>query len=97
MIAGRIYLPKSAIMKKGKIILGITALLLLACGIVSLSANKRERSNLYTSSTIPCKTLVFCSTEDQGQGNGPYTMALYTKSSGTCKVYTGSKFFASSL
>lgn len=84
-------------MRKSKIILSITAFLTLAFGIFSLGASKRARANLYTSTTIPCKTKVLCSTMNQGQGSCPYTMTLYTNITGTCRVYLGPKFFASSL
>ena len=80
-------------MKKGKIILSAVALIALAGSALAFNSGKRTNPNLYTwtSATLGCQRIQ-CSTVDQGQGNCSITVPLYTKTTTTCKIYTGSKF-----
>jgi hypothetical protein len=84
-------------MKKGRIILGALAVVATVGSALALNANsKRANANLFTTGTpaARCVNKVACATT--GTAACTITVPLYTITTGTCRIYTGSKF-ASSL
>jgi len=79
-------------MKKGKIILSVVALVVIAGSAVAFKSNKRGAGNLFTKVTGICRP-VACHTQDQGLGRCKILIPLYTGTTASCtNRYTGTTF-----
>lgn len=79
-------------MKKSQIVLTVMVAFVAIVSALTLKAHKRGAGSLFTANG----TRIACSTTNQGLGQCPVTIPLYTKATAPHTIYTAQKFAVSS-